>query len=306
MQNLRTRPYWCAEALVICYQRKQTDNRICLNMHAGCWSQFSLQMRWFVPIPDRKGTSVFLFLATIAIRIQTSPLGWSSLFSCPKCCLCCELTVSSLNLILGHLFFWPWFLKSCWEGCFSSYMSGICWLSTWVLEVLICPVVHAEVWCWEFWLRLYPVAGDASWWTRVGGVGERLFSVWGQLCLGSLLFIIITMKAKVFFCVCTHGYYCTTLPNLSLAPLWPALNCCLPIFSSSPPSTHCWVFFHLALCISPLPSLVPPRGSLALQECLHSSSPLINSLLSQSHLILFAHFPFLLHLLPFLPNLTSI
>lgn len=139
-----------------------------------------------------------------------------------------------------------------------------------------------------------------------GGGWGRLCSVWGQLCLGSLLFIIITMKAKAFFCVCTHGYYCTTLPNLSLAPLWPALNCCLPIFSSSPPTTHCWVFFHLALCISPLPSLVPPRGSLALQECLHSSSPLINSLLSQSHLILFAHFPFLLHLLPFLPNLTSI
>lgn len=52
----------------------------------------------------------------------------------------------------------------------------------------------------------------------------------------------------------------------------------------------------------PSPSRLPPRGSSALQECLHSSSPLIKSLLSQSHLILFAHFPFLLHLLPFLPN----
>lgn len=119
-------------------------------------------------------------------------------------------------------------------------------LSTPVSESLMCPVVHAEVWCWQSWLRLYPVARDASWWTG----GERLCTVWGQLCLRSLLFIIITMNAKSF-----SVYVCMLIiaqhpPTFLWTLLWPALNHCLPIFSSSPPSTRFSVFFHLALYIS--------------------------------------------------------
>lgn len=132
--------------------------------------------------PSLQNTNIFFWL------VITFLLQWS-----PKCSSCCEFLVSSLNFVLS-----PFVLAGIFEDLlkvvvFLLYVwNSLASMSNQVPESLMCPVVHAEVWCWESWLRLYPVAGDASWWTG----GERLCSVWGQLCLRSFLFMILTMKAK--------------------------------------------------------------------------------------------------------------
>lgn len=184
--------------------------------------------------PSIQNTNISFWLV-ITLFLQRSP----------KCSSCCEFLVSSQHFVLS-----PFVLAGVFEDLlkvvfFLLYVWNLLAALTRVSESLMCPVVHAEVWCWESWLRLYPVAGDVSWWTG----GERLCSVWGQLCLRSLRFMIITMKAKSCLCVCMRAYCCATPPNL-WTPLWPALNCCLPIFSSSPPSARFLVFFHLTLYIS--------------------------------------------------------
>lgn len=95
--------------------------------------------------------------------------------------------------------------------------------------------------------------------------------------------------------------YCTTPPQ----PLDS------PMTSFKLPSTNIFILTSLhpllgflssrSVYFRPL-SLRPPCGSSALQECLHCSNPLINSLLSQSHLIFIYSLPiFFLHLLPFSP-----
>ena len=119
-------------------------------------------------------------------------------------------------------------------------------------------------------------------------------------------------------CACfIFAAYTLSPSSLSQTLLWPALNYCLPIFSSCPPSnpssihsfillscispdrTWSFPFFNSGLPPSPLPSFwflsplsSPLLRSLAVQEFLPSSSPLINYPLSRS-------LPFLL------PPLTS-
>lgn len=308
LPKLRNRPYWYALKpwwILI----KQTDNPIGLRMCIGCGTHFTLQVRCFGSIPDRERTSVSDFSPTFATTIQTSPLGWSSLFACPKWCLCCEFLVPWLHLILGLLFFWLWFLKDLlWTVFFLLFgWNLLAALSTWVSEVLLCPVVHAEVWCWESWLRLYPVAGDTSWWTAGGWAGGDCALSEDSSALDHSFLLLLLWKQKPFLCM----HACLLLHNpsqpfsgspLTIFKLLSA-NILILILTSLHPLLG---FLSSRSVYFPSPSLLPPCGSSALQECLHSSSPLINSLLSQSHLILFSHFPFLLHLLPFLTNLTSI
>lgn len=113
------------------------------------------------------------------------------------------------------------------------------------LSIVFCGVCQGVI------LRVLAAVVSCSWGRFLVNNGEKTV-----LCLMTPLpwitpFYYYYHESKNLFCVCTHAYYCATLPNLSLAPLWPVLNCCLPIFSSSPPSIRSWVSFHLALCISP-------------------------------------------------------
>lgn len=185
VRNPRNRPYWYALKpwwnLI-----KHTDNPICLGMCVGCGShswQRKKKCFWFLADHHYRNTNISPWLV-IALRLPQM------------------LLVLWIPGVLAAFNYWSPFLLA---GVFENLRRMVFFLlygwnllaalSTCVSQVLLCPVVRAEVWCWESWLLLYPVAGDASWWT-VGG--EELCSVWGQLCLGSLLFIIITMKAKAF------------------------------------------------------------------------------------------------------------
>lgn len=228
--------------------------------------------------------SGFWFLVDLRYRIQKSSFGWSLLLlqKSPKCSSCCEFLVFSMTFVLS-----PFVLAVVFEDLFKVVFfllyvwNLLAMLSTRVSESLMCPVVHAEVWCWESWLQLYPVARDASWWTG----GERLCSVWGQLCLRSLLFYYHYYESKSLLCVCMHAYYCTTPPNLSLdSPMtsFKLLSANILILTSLHPLLS---FLSSRSVYFPPLSLLPPCIYSALQECLHTSNPLINSLLSQSHLI---------------------
>ncbi len=62
---------------------------------------------------------------------------------------------------------------------------------------------------------------------------------------------VCIMKAKqLCACVCVRAYFCSTPHTHTHTPLWPALNYCLPIFSSSL-QPFLSLLFHLTYCISP-------------------------------------------------------
>lgn len=139
---------------------------------------------------------------------------------------------------------------------------------------------------------------------------------WGEavLCLRAALPwitpFLLWEQSLLCECVCVHAYFCSIPPPHTPLPFSYSPMTSLKLLSANIlilPSLQPFLslLFHLTFCVSPdhapvfsfihplslsLPPFFPFSplcGSLALQEFLPSSSPLINSLLSQSLLFLF-------------------
>lgn len=215
-----------------------------------------------------------------------------------KCSSCCEFLVSSLHFVLSSFVLAGVFEDLLKVVFFLLYVWNLlASLSVWVFKVscgacrgVMLRVLAAVVSC--SWRRFL-----VNWW------GEALSEDSSALD-HSFLWSLQYYEGKSRLWVCMRAYYCTTTPPQPLDS---------PMTSFKLPSANILILTYLHPLLSFLsshfvyfrpPSLRPPCGSSALQECLHSSNPLINSLLSQSHLILFTHFPFFPAHPPIFPNLT--